>query len=1243
MAKILRTVLIDSLCPAEKAELLLDGNTSITGTNGIGKSSFLKLIPIFYGASPGRVVKADGNNKSFADWYLPHETSFIVFEYINGNGEACCAIMHRTAGSYAYRLVSGPWQSDMLYLDAEAGRLVPVAQLIQHISKQGRSCSPALPPRSYRRIIQYNTGSANLEGIDDPDQRKMIEQYRRTFSLAPKRKEFSGIDTVTMAMIDEGHSFDSIRDVMADILEQEHGNLDAVLGAIKHQPFQSLVRDIESFTLFENDLKAKIDRLDTFHEQHESKTAVLRRAKQQSLLLNAALTDELARVRALIDALDGERKKAEDRMQAERDVLAEEQGEAGAHRKEISEQVARIERSRTDYAQKDMDNLAALCGQAEGLSQQRSRKQGELDQLDSKGADVRLKYDRLISEVKDAVQALIDQESNQTKAKIDALDERRDKLREEADAGKKELEATHKLALAEIEERRDQAAKAVTQQQAEIDQLRRYSILPDDQNAVNSANQAIEAQRATCQQHSETAQQLDAQVTTLKSGLDALASERKGFERQRETLMADKDKQVAALNAGADTLLGYLRRHHPSWGENIARLVPESILLRDDLNPELSPAGDTQSSLYGVMLNLEALPTTTLVDTSEIQNAIGRIESQIQQVDTDLEGLQKRFRKLDDQIRDADRKAVQARQLLVRHNEELASRESLRTGIVERAGANYINHCEHIDAELKRLEARLAKATQERKDLKAEQGRQLFEYQTAADGALENLKEERKSVIDTSATAIKEHEERRDNDISGLKANLEVALSDAGIDNSVNRRLQREIDELKKKLEQIKNNLKLVDEYQRWKEDVLPRLDTLLTDQEQAETAVSAITRKQSVLTELYREHQQQYRQRSNALEEGHKQLNGDQAIAQRLIESLAGVEADPAAELVANLNVQDIEHEARLARSARDTVNKHARSLYADIINLYRNRGLQQSPHGATIDLIARDANKETGNFDMAWLVAANELKSQMEGFHRDQRSKLIMQAQSLSSGVSDSKHKLEDLHKSIMRLGKEATERAQAVSTAFPSIESVEFNVQSNIRDLDFWTDLEYYDQQYRRWHDMGDDLMPTPGFLEALGRVETRLRNQKLSTRIAECFTVQVQLLDQGNIKRATGNQEFNGISSEGLRKVILCMLFLSLFELLRKDADLQIVIPLDEILKLAAENYVSLVHSFNERGAVALAAFPGGAPELLSQFANCYALKATSRGIEVREYTNPVDDGLDALNDALSHSDRRGLPA
>ena len=1243
MAKIVRAVLIDSLCPGEKAELVLDGNTSITGTNGIGKSSFLKLIPIFYGAAPGRVVKADSNNKNFADWYLPHDSSFIVFEYINGSGEACCAIMHRTATSYAYRLVSGAWDTDLLYLDSEAGLLVPVAQLMAHISRQGRTCSPALLPRSYRRIVQYNTGSANLEGIDDPDQRKLIEQYRRNFSLAPKRKEFSGIDTVTMAMIDEGHSFDSIREVMADILEQEHGNLDAVLGAIKHQPFQSLLRDIESFTLFENDLKVKIDRLDTLHEQHESKTSVLRRAKQRSMLLNQALTDELARVTQAIELLENERRTADDTLQAERNQLADEQGKASAYNSEVREKVDRIERSRDAYAERNMDDMVALCAQAEGLTQQRTRKQTELDQLDRKGADVRLKYNRLMDEVRSSVKALIDQERSQTDTALNALDHRREALRREADKAKEQIESTHKQMLAEVQERHDQASASVTRQQAEIDLLDRISMLPDDQDAVNRASQAIDEQRSLCQQQDDKVRHLEKQAAALRNGLDALASEGKGYERQRDNLLDDKAKQVAALNAGANTLLGFLRRHHPTWTENIARLVPESILLRDDLDPELAANTNVGNHLYGVMLNLDALSPPTLVDTTEIQNTIGRIEAQIQQADTDLEGLQKRYRKLNDQIREADRQAAQARHQLTQLQDELADRESHREGITARAHASYISHCAEIKERLKDLEARLGRITQERNELKAEQGRQLLEHKAAAEASEQDILEERDQVKQASSRSLREHETRMATDLGALEKNLETALSDAGIDNSVNKRLQRDIDDLDKQLATIKSSQKAVDEYQRWKEDVLPQLDTLTTELEKAEAAVTAIDRKQSALTERSREQQQEYRQRFQTLDGQNKELRRDQASAQSLIEYLAPIEADTSVGLAPNQTVQDVEHDARQARSVRDRLSKEARSLYGDIINLYRNRGLQQSPHGATIDLIAREASREADNFDQAWLIAANHLKTQMEGFHQEQRNKLIMRAQTLSSGVSDSKHKLEDLHKSIMRLGREATERAQSVSTAFPSIESIEFNVQSNIRDLDFWTDLEYYDQQYRRWQDMGDDYLPPAGFLDALERVELRLRNQKLSTRIAECFTVQLQLVDQGNIKRATSNQEFSGVSSEGLRKIILCMLFLSLFELLRKDADLQIVIPLDEVLKLAAENYVSLVHSFNERGAVALAAFPGGAPELLSQFAYCYALKATSRGVEVREYTNPVDDELNALNDALSQPHNGGIPA
>ena len=109
MSKLVRIVLIDSLCRGTKADLCLDGNTAIMGTNGIGKTSFMRLIPIFYGIKPGELISADSNKKSFADWYLPNPTSFIVFEYLNWESHLRCVVMHRSSDTYAYRFVKSGW------------------------------------------------------------------------------------------------------------------------------------------------------------------------------------------------------------------------------------------------------------------------------------------------------------------------------------------------------------------------------------------------------------------------------------------------------------------------------------------------------------------------------------------------------------------------------------------------------------------------------------------------------------------------------------------------------------------------------------------------------------------------------------------------------------------------------------------------------------------------------------------------------------------------------------------------------------------------------------------------------------------------------------------------------------------------------------------------------------------------------------------------------------------------------
>jgi ABC-type molybdenum transport system ATPase subunit/photorepair protein PhrA len=49
---LLRIMLLDSFLPKRTYEVNLEGNTNVTGDNGLGETSLIKLPVIFYGANP---------------------------------------------------------------------------------------------------------------------------------------------------------------------------------------------------------------------------------------------------------------------------------------------------------------------------------------------------------------------------------------------------------------------------------------------------------------------------------------------------------------------------------------------------------------------------------------------------------------------------------------------------------------------------------------------------------------------------------------------------------------------------------------------------------------------------------------------------------------------------------------------------------------------------------------------------------------------------------------------------------------------------------------------------------------------------------------------------------------------------------------------------------------------------------------------------------------------------------------
>ncbi len=118
----------------------MDGHTSLTGANGVGKTSLLRLIPLFYGESQNKLGQGGGVNQSFVQYYLPHTTSFIVFEY-SRYGKLCMVVLHvsRSGENVYYRFIDQPFTLER-FCD-EFGDLVIGPDLNRHIRTRGEFCS----------------------------------------------------------------------------------------------------------------------------------------------------------------------------------------------------------------------------------------------------------------------------------------------------------------------------------------------------------------------------------------------------------------------------------------------------------------------------------------------------------------------------------------------------------------------------------------------------------------------------------------------------------------------------------------------------------------------------------------------------------------------------------------------------------------------------------------------------------------------------------------------------------------------------------------------------------------------------------------------------------------------------------------------------------------------------------------------------------------------------------------------
>lgn len=1232
MAKLLRVILIDSLCRGEIIEVRTDENTCLTGTNGIGKSTFLKLLPLFYGAPAGRMVRKGTNTTSFADHYLPHASSYIVFEYENHESAKRIVILHRSSSGYAYQFIASGWNPELLYVDLASGELVLPGRISSRVQSMGIDCTPELSWSHYCKIIQYNTGSADMEGITDAASKKMINLYRRMYSLAPFRRNFAGIDSLMFSLLESKGTFDSMESAVGEIIRQETMRSEIDLSGIDAQSFMNAISNRASYLVMDREVKPKIVRLSALRSRLMACDSQLGRLKTVATSCQQVVLKEQQNVIDLMETIRAEESSAQEKAREATRGIENRLGEERATSTEFLRLVTTLEKQRAAYEADGFHGLLVDLDRLPAMQEQQTAKKEQLSIMTSRSADIMSRFTAMEQAAMESFSARRESRRKETEARLRDVADQLGRHNQETEVGIARATKAHMDDLSQHELTRSRLAAANASANAEVEFLSKQKLLPDTAEQIDVEQTALTGLYESQEQVRKNIVEHEAQVTSVVSEQQRLAAEMSALVRNRDELGSQIKQLKARLNAADGTLLSFLRSSLPGWENTVGRVIDPRLLLREDLSP--GPC-ESDNGLFGLQLDLERLEPVEALNLDQLESQIAALNLQI------------------DELIDAEAE-------LVRSSSAAQARRKILTQERVQLDSNAVGFEADISARKQRIESlrdegeenlAIAKAKAEEAANKAAQalnskeceihelksgfGRHIVELNAIASQARKDLEAQRATIELGLREALADLEGEHADQVGSIEADRLSALQGAGIDTASVRKLENEVAELQRSIKRLTEQLPRIQEYKAWMETALPLLPLREAKYAEAEQVVARMDRELQAMRIEDELRQKMHRARQAELSARNGEMTNKLSVLRSVLDRLNTVYAvSSGIESLDKLSPADLESEVgRLERDAQ-LFTTDGRKLLREIETPFNFQYRATPEAGVVQDIILRARNADAAG-ERVWFYAAPDLQMYIDDGHDGQRSKLITYIRTLCNQLVEGGKVLAEVDKTIQDVGGRATLKVSQVLGRFPEFTDFHLNVTSKIKELKIWDHIKALDLQYNRWEAMESGAFPSDGLDHALRMLHSAMiNNQWKGAKIEECFEVSLSWQVNGQPRIARNTSDLGDGLSTGQLKIVVGMIYLALFEMIRRDADFELIVPVDEALELEVNNAATLVKNFNSRNVKLMLGFPGGAPELMRHFKNLYALdRRRSGGVYLKEYRGVEPFILDELNAGL----------
>ena len=132
------------------------GGASVVGPNGVGKTTTLRLIPLFFGYQPSQLISSTSGQDAMVQFVLPTDVSAIAFEYQRGSNsdeDLRLAVMRREptdSNVPFYRIYKSGFRKEFF---VNEGRFLSDAETQLQISSLGVETTGKLNSSEYRTVV----------------------------------------------------------------------------------------------------------------------------------------------------------------------------------------------------------------------------------------------------------------------------------------------------------------------------------------------------------------------------------------------------------------------------------------------------------------------------------------------------------------------------------------------------------------------------------------------------------------------------------------------------------------------------------------------------------------------------------------------------------------------------------------------------------------------------------------------------------------------------------------------------------------------------------------------------------------------------------------------------------------------------------------------------------------------------------------------------------------------------------